>query len=197
MRKTLILLAVLGTSVFSMNAQKSEKDIIKKLEQKSDEYGNIAQNIWEFAEMGYQEEQSSGLLQKTLKDAGFSIKTGVAEKEKTATSTAPAANQRHAPLSHGFQLCLSRPARVPLWGFNVPSPRAGITQGPRHIDCLCDCPLTVVVTWAKSDIGSSIGDTSCLFQTALPTSLYLVLQSCQSACCARCIVARQISIPAN
>lgn len=78
MRKTLILLAVLGTSVFSMNAQKSEKDIIKKLEQKSDEYGNIAQNIWEFAEMGYQEEQSSGLLQKTLKDAGFSIKTGVA-----------------------------------------------------------------------------------------------------------------------
>ncbi|MFV1451022.1 amidohydrolase [Maribacter sp. HS] len=78
MRKTLILLAVLGTSVFSMNAQKSEKDIIKKLEQKSDEYGNIAQNIWEFAEMGYQEEQSSGLLQKTLKNAGFSIKTGVA-----------------------------------------------------------------------------------------------------------------------
>ncbi|MEO9661859.1 MAG: amidohydrolase [Maribacter dokdonensis] len=78
MRKTLILLVVLGTSVFSMNAQKSEKDIIKKLEQKSDEYGNIAQNIWEFAEMGYQEEQSSGLLQKTLKDAGFSIKTGVA-----------------------------------------------------------------------------------------------------------------------
>lgn len=78
MRKTLILLAVLGTSVLSMNAQKSEKDILKKLEQKSDEYGNIAQNIWEFAEMGYQEEKSSSLLQQTLKDAGFTIKTGVA-----------------------------------------------------------------------------------------------------------------------
>ncbi|WP_407658226.1 amidohydrolase [Maribacter litoralis] len=61
-----------------MNAQKSEKDILKKLEQKSDEYGNIAQNIWEFAEMGYQEEKSSSLLQQTLKDAGFTIKTGVA-----------------------------------------------------------------------------------------------------------------------
>ncbi|WP_394330713.1 amidohydrolase [Maribacter forsetii] len=61
-----------------MNAQKSEKDIIKNLEQKSAEYGIIAQNIWEFAEMGYQEEQSSGLLQKTLQDAGFSIKKGVA-----------------------------------------------------------------------------------------------------------------------
>jgi len=78
MRKTLILLAVLGTSFYSMNAQKSEKDIIKNLEQKSDEYGIIAQNIWEFAEMGYQEEQSSGLLQKTLQDAGFTIKKGVA-----------------------------------------------------------------------------------------------------------------------
>jgi len=78
MRKTLILLAVLGTSVLSMNAQKSEKDILEKLEQKSDEYGNIAQNIWEFAEMGYQEEKSSSLLQQTLKDAGFTIKTGVA-----------------------------------------------------------------------------------------------------------------------
>ena len=78
MRKTLILLAVLSTSIFSMNAQKSEKDIIKKLDQKSADYGNIAQNIWEFAEMGYQEEQSSGLLQKTLQDAGFTIKKGVA-----------------------------------------------------------------------------------------------------------------------
>ncbi|MDF4204677.1 amidohydrolase [Maribacter sp. SA7] len=78
MRKSLILLAVLGTSFYSMKAQKSEKDIIKKLEQKSDEYGIIAQNIWEFAEMGYQEEQSSGLLQQTLQDAGFTIKKGVA-----------------------------------------------------------------------------------------------------------------------
>ncbi|MEP2277904.1 amidohydrolase [Maribacter sp.] len=78
MRKSLILLAVLGTSFYSMKAQKSEKDIIKKLEQKSDEYGIIAQNIWEFAEMGYQEEKSSGLLQQTLQDAGFTIKKGVA-----------------------------------------------------------------------------------------------------------------------
>jgi aminobenzoyl-glutamate utilization protein B len=78
MRKTLILSAVLGASIISMNAQKSEKDILKNLEQKSDDYGKIAQNIWEYAEMGYQEEQSSGLLQKTLQDAGFTIEKGVA-----------------------------------------------------------------------------------------------------------------------
>jgi len=78
MRKTLIISAVLSASIFTMNAQKSEKDILENLEQKSTEYGKIAQNIWEFAEMGYQEEQSAGLLQKTLKDAGFTIKKGVA-----------------------------------------------------------------------------------------------------------------------
>lgn len=78
MRKTLILLAVLSASFFSMYAQKSEKEIIKNLEQKSADYGTIAQNIWEFAEMGYQEEKSSGLLQQTLKDAGFTINKGVA-----------------------------------------------------------------------------------------------------------------------
>jgi aminobenzoyl-glutamate utilization protein B len=78
MQKSLILLIVLGASFFTLQAQKSEKEIIKSLEQKSETYGNIAQNIWELAEMGYQEEQSSGLLQKTLQDAGFTISKGVA-----------------------------------------------------------------------------------------------------------------------
>ncbi len=34
--------------------------------------------IWELAEMGYLENESSALLQKTLSDEGFSIKKGVA-----------------------------------------------------------------------------------------------------------------------
>jgi len=78
MQKSLFLLVALSATFFTMQAQKSEKDILKNLEQKSDDYGNIAQTIWEFAEMGYQEEQSSALLQKTLQDAGFTIKKGVA-----------------------------------------------------------------------------------------------------------------------
>ena len=35
--------------------------------------------IWNFAEVGYQEEKSSGLLKKTLSDEGFNINSGVAE----------------------------------------------------------------------------------------------------------------------
>ncbi len=41
-------------------------------------YGDVAQAIWDYAEVGYQEEQSSALLQSTLAEAGFHIDAGVA-----------------------------------------------------------------------------------------------------------------------
>ncbi len=59
-------------------AQKKVDDVLKKLDQQTETYGSIAQSIWELAEMGYQEEQSAALLQKTLKEAGFTINQGVA-----------------------------------------------------------------------------------------------------------------------
>lgn len=61
-----------------MTAQKTKDEVLKKLELKKSEYGTIAQNIWQFAEMGYQEEKSSALLQNMLSEEGFSIKKGVA-----------------------------------------------------------------------------------------------------------------------
>lgn len=78
MKKSLILSVALSASISFLNAQKSEKEIMNSLEQKSETYGDIAQTIWQFAEMGYQEEKSSDLLQKTLQDAGFTITKGVA-----------------------------------------------------------------------------------------------------------------------
>lgn len=38
----------------------------------------VALQLWNWAEVGYQEEQSSARLQKELRDAGFSVKAGVA-----------------------------------------------------------------------------------------------------------------------
>ena len=43
-----------------------------------DRYAGIARQIWEYAELGYQEERSSALLQKTLAEAGFAVRPGVA-----------------------------------------------------------------------------------------------------------------------
>lgn len=61
------------------SADKEKADVVKGLEEKTEKYTEIAQAIWEWAELGYQETQSAGLLQKTLQEAGFSIEAGVAE----------------------------------------------------------------------------------------------------------------------
>ncbi len=42
-------------------------------------YTDTAQQIWQWAEVGYQETRSSALLQQQLREAGFSIETGVAD----------------------------------------------------------------------------------------------------------------------
>ena len=60
------------------DAQKTQQEIIKSIDANYEKYSNIAHKIWEFAEVGYQEEKSSALLQETLKQAGFTIETGVA-----------------------------------------------------------------------------------------------------------------------
>lgn len=72
----LLALLLLATSLY---AQKKEKDVLNKLDAKKDEYAAIAKQIWSNPELGYLEENSSALLQKTLKDEGFRIRAGVAD----------------------------------------------------------------------------------------------------------------------
>lgn len=70
-----IALILSATTVFS---QKDEKKVLEDLTAKTQKYGDIAHEIWELSEMGYQEEKSAALLQKTLSDAGFTIEKGIA-----------------------------------------------------------------------------------------------------------------------
>jgi len=77
MKKLIFTVALCGIG-FGAMAQKKPTDVLKKLEAKTAHYSDIAQQIWNFAEMGYQEEQSSALLQETLAAAGFKITTNVA-----------------------------------------------------------------------------------------------------------------------
>ena len=56
----------------------SHDQILSNLEKEEAKFSNIALTIWDYAEMGYQEEQSSALLQKTLQEEGFTIEKGVA-----------------------------------------------------------------------------------------------------------------------
>ncbi|MFS4493993.1 amidohydrolase [Maribacter sp. 2308TA10-17] len=78
MKKQLLLSTFICLVINFTYGQKKADDVIKKLDSQTEAYSMIAQNIWDLAEMGYQEEKSAALLQQTLSDAGFTIKTGVA-----------------------------------------------------------------------------------------------------------------------
>lgn len=55
-----------------------EKRILQNIEQHGDHYGQIAQQIWQFAELDFREFKSAQLLQRTLEAEGFSVQSGVA-----------------------------------------------------------------------------------------------------------------------
>jgi aminobenzoyl-glutamate utilization protein B len=78
MKKVLLFSIVSFSIVFTSFAQKDRDDALKSLNNQAQKYGDIAHEIWGLAEMGYLENESSALLQKTLSDQGFSIKKGVA-----------------------------------------------------------------------------------------------------------------------
>ena len=58
-------------------AQKTTPEL-QSLTKKAAEYAAISDQIWDWAEMGYQEVQSSALLAETLRKQGFKITMGVA-----------------------------------------------------------------------------------------------------------------------
>ena len=63
----------------SMEIVIASDNVIKFLDSKSDEYTTMSNTIWALAELGYQEEETSKLMQSHLKEENFSINNGVAE----------------------------------------------------------------------------------------------------------------------
>ena len=65
--------------VAQRNASDDRASLIQSIEAKRESYATVAKQIWGFAEVGYQEQKSSGLLQQQLRAAGFQVKAGVAD----------------------------------------------------------------------------------------------------------------------
>ncbi len=76
-RKTLLTLATLATPTLAAG-QDGKVMVATYIDEHAQTFADIAQEIWEFAELGYLETESSALLQQTLRDAGFAIESGVA-----------------------------------------------------------------------------------------------------------------------
>ena len=62
-----------------VRGQEESAEIMNFIDSRYEETAQLARSLWEFAEVGYQETQSSALMQQTLADAGFAIEAGVAE----------------------------------------------------------------------------------------------------------------------
>jgi aminobenzoyl-glutamate utilization protein B len=73
----LLPLAVLMASGVA-NAQQSTDELLSMMDNNYEKTANMAQKIWDYAELGYLETQSSNLLKKTLAAEGFEIEEGVA-----------------------------------------------------------------------------------------------------------------------
>jgi aminobenzoyl-glutamate utilization protein B len=53
--------------------------VLQRLDGRSAAYAKVALQIWEWAELGFQETKSSALLQEQLRSAGFRMQVGVAD----------------------------------------------------------------------------------------------------------------------
>ncbi|NKI31890.1 M20 family metallopeptidase [Croceivirga thetidis] len=78
MKKSFLTFAIIGLVSIVAQGQKDKSSALSKIDAKKETYTAIADKIWGFAEMGYQEVQSTALLQETLENEGFTITSGVA-----------------------------------------------------------------------------------------------------------------------
>lgn len=79
MKKSILTTFVLLVVFFTAHSQKNKNAALAMIDTNKEKYTQIADQIWNLAEMGYQEKESSELLQTTLKGEGFKITAGVAE----------------------------------------------------------------------------------------------------------------------
>ena len=74
-------ISILGLVVAALSAattQDPKARVLESLDARYAHYSGVAKQIWDFAEVGYQEVRSSALLQEELRQAGFNVEAGVA-----------------------------------------------------------------------------------------------------------------------
>lgn len=76
------ILTFVSLGFYGVNAQatftKEQQSIISSIEKKQEHYGDVSKQIWDLAEVGYQEYKSSAILKEELKKEGFIVEEGVA-----------------------------------------------------------------------------------------------------------------------
>src|SRR6266571_1891851 len=61
--------------------------LLQKMDARAQHYGEVSRKIWEFAEVGYNENKSAELLKSELRSAGFAVVDSVADIPTAFTAT--------------------------------------------------------------------------------------------------------------
>ena len=78
MKKIAAAILCVGLLPQSSQAQDVKEQLAAFIDANADQYAATAQHIWDLAEVGYMETESSETLQGVLRDAGFEVASGVA-----------------------------------------------------------------------------------------------------------------------
>jgi len=73
-----VLLSAFSAGSAEAAAAQDKSGLIPAIDARLANYADVAMKIWSYAEVGYQEDKSSALLQAQLRDAGFTMEAGVA-----------------------------------------------------------------------------------------------------------------------
>lgn len=94
MKHILYLFLFISVTVFGqteinpkVKPDKDKEFVTTELNKKFPVYRKVAKDIWSYAEMGFLETQSTERLQGVLRDAGFTVKTGVSEMPTAFVAT--------------------------------------------------------------------------------------------------------------
>ena len=78
MKKIAAAVLCIGLLPQYAQAQDVKEQLAAFIDANADQYAATAQHIWDLAEVGYMETESSETLQGVLRDAGFEVASGVA-----------------------------------------------------------------------------------------------------------------------
>jgi aminobenzoyl-glutamate utilization protein B len=86
-RKLALVLPVLLVPWAALGEPARHQDILALVDQRAAHFSATSKAIWDHPELGYQEEQSSALLQRELASAGFRVQSGVAGEPTAFVAT--------------------------------------------------------------------------------------------------------------
>src|SRR5580704_5616088 len=84
---SIVLAATLSPSGALCQQPTPHQQILQLVDQRAAHFSQTSRTIWEYAELGYQEEKSSALLQLELQAAGFRVQAPVADEPTAFVAT--------------------------------------------------------------------------------------------------------------